>query len=46
MMSYFSVTKSKVYLYFKQITVENFGATEVKELIPNGADTPVVKQNR
>ncbi|XP_077206908.1 putative E3 ubiquitin-protein ligase HERC4 isoform X2 [Paroedura picta] len=28
------------------ITVENFGATEVKELIPNGADTPVVKQNR
>ncbi|KAJ6661566.1 hypothetical protein lerEdw1_013805 [Lerista edwardsae] len=28
------------------ITVENFGATEVKELIPNGADIPVVKQNR
>ncbi|XP_048362411.1 probable E3 ubiquitin-protein ligase HERC4 isoform X1 [Sphaerodactylus townsendi] len=28
------------------ITVENFGATEVKELIPNGTDTPVVKQNR
>ncbi|XP_015278748.1 PREDICTED: probable E3 ubiquitin-protein ligase HERC4 isoform X3 [Gekko japonicus] len=28
------------------ITVENFGATEVKELIPNGSDTPVVKQNR
>ncbi|XP_042315284.1 probable E3 ubiquitin-protein ligase HERC4 isoform X4 [Sceloporus undulatus] len=28
------------------ITVENFGATEVKELIPNGSDIPVVKQNR
>ncbi|KAM3837752.1 LOW QUALITY PROTEIN: putative E3 ubiquitin-protein ligase HERC4 [Vipera latastei] len=28
------------------IMVENFGATEVKELIPNGADIPVVKQNR
>ncbi|XP_016850770.1 probable E3 ubiquitin-protein ligase HERC4 isoform X3 [Anolis carolinensis] len=28
------------------ITVDNFGATEVKELIPNGADIPVVKQNR
>uniref|UniRef100_A0A8C6VII4 HECT and RLD domain containing E3 ubiquitin protein ligase 4 n=1 Tax=Naja naja TaxID=35670 RepID=A0A8C6VII4_NAJNA len=28
------------------ITVENFGATEVKELIPNGADISVVKQNR
>ncbi|XP_053163446.1 probable E3 ubiquitin-protein ligase HERC4 isoform X3 [Hemicordylus capensis] len=28
------------------ITVENFGTTEVKELIPNGADIPVVKQNR
>ncbi|NWI99682.1 HERC4 ligase, partial [Crypturellus undulatus] len=28
------------------ITVENFGTTEVKELVPNGADIPVVKQNR
>nr|XP_028585247.1 probable E3 ubiquitin-protein ligase HERC4 isoform X2 [Podarcis muralis] len=28
------------------ITVENFGTTEVKELIPNGTDIPVVKQNR
>ncbi|XP_031204184.1 probable E3 ubiquitin-protein ligase HERC4 isoform X7 [Mastomys coucha] len=28
------------------ITVENFGATEVKELVLNGADTPVNKQNR
>ncbi|XP_039402879.1 probable E3 ubiquitin-protein ligase HERC4 isoform X1 [Mauremys reevesii] len=28
------------------ITVENFGTTEVKELIPKGADIPVVKQNR
>uniref|UniRef100_A0A8D0BMM1 HECT and RLD domain containing E3 ubiquitin protein ligase 4 n=1 Tax=Salvator merianae TaxID=96440 RepID=A0A8D0BMM1_SALMN len=28
------------------ITVENFGTTEVKELIPNGADIPVVKKNR
>ncbi|XP_020853826.1 putative E3 ubiquitin-protein ligase HERC4 isoform X3 [Phascolarctos cinereus] len=28
------------------ITVENFGTTEVKELIPNGADTTVSKQNR
>ncbi|KAM9133417.1 putative E3 ubiquitin-protein ligase HERC4 isoform 2-T4 [Pangshura tecta] len=27
------------------ITVENFGTTEVKELIPKGADIPVVKQN-
>ncbi|KAM5237248.1 putative E3 ubiquitin-protein ligase HERC4 isoform 4-T4 [Ctenodactylus gundi] len=28
------------------ITVENFGATEVKELVLNGADTAVNKQNR
>uniref|UniRef100_A0A669PYQ2 HECT-type E3 ubiquitin transferase n=1 Tax=Phasianus colchicus TaxID=9054 RepID=A0A669PYQ2_PHACC len=28
------------------ITVENFGTTEIKELVPNGADIPVVKQNR
>ncbi|KAM4669269.1 putative E3 ubiquitin-protein ligase HERC4 isoform 1-T2 [Amazona ochrocephala] len=28
------------------ITVENFGTTEIKELVPNGADVPVVKQNR
>ncbi|XP_031812745.1 probable E3 ubiquitin-protein ligase HERC4 isoform X1 [Sarcophilus harrisii] len=28
------------------ITVENFGTTEVKDLIPNGADTTVSKQNR
>ncbi|XP_044515141.1 probable E3 ubiquitin-protein ligase HERC4 isoform X4 [Gracilinanus agilis] len=28
------------------ITVENFGTTEVKELIPNGAETLVNKQNR
>ncbi|XP_056652130.1 probable E3 ubiquitin-protein ligase HERC4 isoform X5 [Monodelphis domestica] len=28
------------------ITVENFGTTEVKELIPNGAVTVVNKQNR
>ncbi|XP_067408714.1 probable E3 ubiquitin-protein ligase HERC4 isoform X3 [Emydura macquarii macquarii] len=28
------------------ITVENFGTTEVKELVPKGADIPVVKQNR
>ncbi|XP_068272668.1 probable E3 ubiquitin-protein ligase HERC4 [Nyctibius grandis] len=28
------------------ITVENFGATEITELVPNGADIPVVKQNR
>ncbi|XP_076413243.1 putative E3 ubiquitin-protein ligase HERC4 isoform X9 [Peromyscus maniculatus bairdii] len=28
------------------ITVENFGATEVKELVPNGADTAVNRQNR
>ncbi|XP_063193685.1 probable E3 ubiquitin-protein ligase HERC4 isoform X1 [Chroicocephalus ridibundus] len=28
------------------ITVENFGTTETKELVPNGADIPVVKQNR
>ncbi|ERE89328.1 putative E3 ubiquitin-protein ligase HERC4 isoform 1 [Cricetulus griseus] len=28
------------------ITVENFGATEVKELVVNGADTAVNKQNR
>ncbi|KAK7806786.1 hypothetical protein U0070_026129 [Myodes glareolus] len=28
------------------ITVENFGATEVKELVLNGADTAVSKQNR
>ncbi|XP_054030574.1 probable E3 ubiquitin-protein ligase HERC4 isoform X1 [Melanerpes formicivorus] len=28
------------------ITVENFGTTEIKELVPNGADIPVAKQNR
>ncbi|XP_005491085.1 putative E3 ubiquitin-protein ligase HERC4 isoform X1 [Zonotrichia albicollis] len=28
------------------ITVENFGTTEIKELVPKGADIPVVKQNR
>ncbi|KAM6130608.1 putative E3 ubiquitin-protein ligase HERC4 isoform 1-T2 [Phoenicopterus ruber ruber] len=28
------------------ITVENFGTTEIKELVPNGADIPVVKHNR
>uniref|UniRef100_A0A8B9CVD5 HECT-type E3 ubiquitin transferase n=1 Tax=Anser brachyrhynchus TaxID=132585 RepID=A0A8B9CVD5_9AVES len=28
------------------ITVENFGTTEIKELVPNGADIPVIKQNR
>ncbi|XP_009892293.1 PREDICTED: probable E3 ubiquitin-protein ligase HERC4 isoform X1 [Charadrius vociferus] len=28
------------------ITVENFGTTEIKELVPNGAHIPVVKQNR
>ncbi|XP_021115129.1 probable E3 ubiquitin-protein ligase HERC4 isoform X4 [Heterocephalus glaber] len=28
------------------ITVENFGATEVKELVLNGADTAVNRQNR
>ncbi|TFK11755.1 chromodomain-helicase-DNA-binding protein 7 [Platysternon megacephalum] len=28
------------------ITVENFGTTEVKELVPKGVDIPVVKQNR
>ncbi|KAM7169896.1 putative E3 ubiquitin-protein ligase HERC4 isoform 1-T2 [Macrochelys suwanniensis] len=28
------------------ITVENFGTTEVKELVHKGADIPVVKQNR
>ncbi|XP_054060634.1 probable E3 ubiquitin-protein ligase HERC4 isoform X2 [Rissa tridactyla] len=28
------------------ITVENFGTTETKELVPNGADIPVAKQNR
>ncbi|XP_053307028.1 probable E3 ubiquitin-protein ligase HERC4 isoform X3 [Spea bombifrons] len=28
------------------ITVENFGATEVKELIPNGAETPVNENNK
>ncbi|KAM9379535.1 putative E3 ubiquitin-protein ligase HERC4 [Phaethornis superciliosus] len=28
------------------ITVENFGTTEIEELVPNGADIPVVKQNR
>ncbi|OPJ84714.1 probable E3 ubiquitin-protein ligase HERC4 isoform X1 [Patagioenas fasciata] len=28
------------------ITVENFGTTEIKELVPNGAGIPVVKQNR
>uniref|UniRef100_A0A250Y9J3 Putative E3 ubiquitin-protein ligase HERC4 n=1 Tax=Castor canadensis TaxID=51338 RepID=A0A250Y9J3_CASCN len=28
------------------ITVENFGATEVKELVLNGAETAVNKQNR
>ncbi|OCT71800.1 probable E3 ubiquitin-protein ligase HERC4 isoform X2 [Xenopus laevis] len=32
-------------LYFT-ITVDNFGTTEVKELIPNGAETPVNKKNR
>ncbi|KAM8924385.1 putative E3 ubiquitin-protein ligase HERC4 isoform 3-T3 [Pelodytes ibericus] len=28
------------------ITVENYGTTEVRELIPNGAETPVNKTNR
>uniref|UniRef100_A0A8D0G975 HECT-type E3 ubiquitin transferase n=1 Tax=Sphenodon punctatus TaxID=8508 RepID=A0A8D0G975_SPHPU len=28
------------------IAVENFGTTEIKELVPNGADTLVGKQNR
>ncbi|KAM4636375.1 putative E3 ubiquitin-protein ligase HERC4 isoform 2-T3 [Discoglossus pictus] len=28
------------------ITVENFGATEVRELIPNGAETPVNNKNK
>ncbi|MEE6488184.1 hypothetical protein FKM82_015154 [Ascaphus truei] len=33
------------YLNFT-ITVENFGTTEVRELIPNGTDTPVNKKNK
>ncbi|XP_063291143.1 probable E3 ubiquitin-protein ligase HERC4 isoform X2 [Pelobates fuscus] len=28
------------------ITVENYGSTEVKELIPNGAETPVNNKNK
>uniref|UniRef100_A0A4X2LDV3 HECT and RLD domain containing E3 ubiquitin protein ligase 4 n=1 Tax=Vombatus ursinus TaxID=29139 RepID=A0A4X2LDV3_VOMUR len=37
---------SRLIWFSDKITVENFGTTEVKELIPNGADTTVSKQNR
>ncbi|XP_010023233.1 PREDICTED: probable E3 ubiquitin-protein ligase HERC4 isoform X3 [Nestor notabilis] len=38
--------ESRLIWFSDQITVENFGTTEIKELVPNGADVPVVKQNR
>uniref|UniRef100_A0A2I3GCG3 HECT and RLD domain containing E3 ubiquitin protein ligase 4 n=1 Tax=Nomascus leucogenys TaxID=61853 RepID=A0A2I3GCG3_NOMLE len=37
---------SRLIWFSDKITVENFGATEVKELVLNGADTAVNKQNR
>uniref|UniRef100_A0A2K6TEZ3 HECT and RLD domain containing E3 ubiquitin protein ligase 4 n=1 Tax=Saimiri boliviensis boliviensis TaxID=39432 RepID=A0A2K6TEZ3_SAIBB len=37
---------SRLIWFSDKITVENFGATEVKELVVNGADTAVNKQNR
>uniref|UniRef100_A0A7N4NXF3 HECT and RLD domain containing E3 ubiquitin protein ligase 4 n=1 Tax=Sarcophilus harrisii TaxID=9305 RepID=A0A7N4NXF3_SARHA len=37
---------SRLIWFSDKITVENFGTTEVKDLIPNGADTTVSKQNR
>ncbi|XP_044515140.1 probable E3 ubiquitin-protein ligase HERC4 isoform X3 [Gracilinanus agilis] len=37
---------SRLIWFSDKITVENFGTTEVKELIPNGAETLVNKQNR
>uniref|UniRef100_A0A5F8G497 HECT and RLD domain containing E3 ubiquitin protein ligase 4 n=1 Tax=Monodelphis domestica TaxID=13616 RepID=A0A5F8G497_MONDO len=37
---------SRLIWFSDKITVENFGTTEVKELIPNGAVTVVNKQNR
>ncbi|XP_006889079.1 PREDICTED: probable E3 ubiquitin-protein ligase HERC4 isoform X3 [Elephantulus edwardii] len=38
--------ESRLIWFSDKITVENFGATEVKDLVPNGADTAVNKQNR
>nr|XP_009942726.1 PREDICTED: probable E3 ubiquitin-protein ligase HERC4 isoform X3 [Opisthocomus hoazin] len=38
--------ESRLIWFSDKITVENFGTTEIKELVPNGADIPVVKQNR
>lgn len=35
-----------VCIYFLQITEENYGATEVLELIPNGENINVDKSNR
>ncbi|XP_054238554.1 probable E3 ubiquitin-protein ligase HERC4 isoform X5 [Indicator indicator] len=38
--------ESRLIWFSDKITVENFGTTEIKELVPNGADIPVAKQNR
>ncbi|XP_009077375.1 PREDICTED: probable E3 ubiquitin-protein ligase HERC4 isoform X3 [Acanthisitta chloris] len=38
--------ESRLIWFSDKITVENFGTTEIKELVPKGADIPVVKQNR
>ncbi len=37
---------AKILTFFFQITEENYGATEVLELVPNGEDLSVNKSNR
>lgn len=36
----------KIWTLYFQITEENYGATEVLELVPNGEDINVNKSNR